>query len=191
VIKTRAIRALVVGAATLLATGLATHAEAHGRGHGHGPVIVGGFYAAPWFGWGWGPYWGSYWGPWIGPYGLYPQGGIDPNVAMMAGVGAIDLNVKPGRAELWVDGRYYGEARDFDGYPTFLWLPEGSHQVTLYKGGYQRFDETIDVQRGLKRELKVRLEKGESQAPGLKPGEKPANTPAEKPADPSAGKLAR
>ena len=123
-----------------------------------------------------------YWGPWLGPgpYGFRPEGGIDPNLAMLAGWGAVDLNVKPGRAEVWVDGRYYGEARDFDGYPAYLWLPEGSHRVTVYKGGYVKFEETIDVQRGLKRDLKLRLEKGESEPPGEKPGDKPREKPFEK-----------
>ena len=34
------------------------------------------------------------------------------NAAMIAGFGAVELNVKPNRADVWVDGRYVGEARD-------------------------------------------------------------------------------
>jgi hypothetical protein len=131
-------------------------------------VVVRGFYPyySPYFAFGYGPYFGPYWGPF--PY--TPPGGIDMNVALAAGLGAVDLNVKPGNAEVWVDGRYYGEARDLDGYPSFLWLADGAHHVVVYKGGYASFDEPIDVQRGVRKELKVRLEKGQSEPPGQKPG---------------------
>jgi len=147
-------------------------AEAHGRhGSWRGPVVVSrGFYGYPYFGFG---AWNPYWGPWgaygWGPYAYGPQGGLDLNVAMIAGYGAIDLNVKPKQAEVWVDGEYFGEARDLDGAPSYLWLPEGAHHVTIYKGGYASFDEKLDVRRGQRKELKVRLEKGESQPPGQKP----------------------
>jgi hypothetical protein len=38
------------------------------------------------------------------------------------------------------------------------------------KGGYARFEDEIEVQRGYRKDLKVRLEKGESQPPGVRPG---------------------
>jgi PEGA domain len=158
----------LLGAALLLPQG----AEAHGRGGFHGrPVIrLGGFYgfpAFPYYGFDYG--YGFGFGPYFGPNLYRPEGGIDLNVAMMAGYGAVDLNVKPGQAEVWVDGKYVGEARDLDGYPSFLWLEQGTHRVAIYKGGYATFDEVIQVQRGLKKDLKVRLEKGESERPGPPP----------------------
>jgi hypothetical protein len=153
-------------------------AEAHRRGGrgggGRGAVYVGGPYG---FGWGFGPGWGFSpfynWG-W-GPYPYYPQaGGIDMNVAMMAGFGAVELNVKPNRADVWVDGKYVGEARDLDGYPSYLWLADGAHRVAVYKGGYKAFDEEIAVQRGMRTQVKLRLEPGDSPPPGTKPVQKPA-----------------
>ena len=145
-------------------------AEAHGRGGGHRAVYVGGgFYSpwmSPWYGWGWG--WGAY------PAAYYgPPGGIDMGVAMMAGFGAIELNVKPNRADVWVDGKYVGEARDLDGYPSYLWLADGGHKVAVYKGGYKTFEEEISVQRGMKTQIKLRLEPGDSPPPGPKPSDKP------------------
>jgi hypothetical protein len=134
-------------------------------------VVYGeGFYGwNPWFGLGWGPYWG--WGPYYpGPY--YPPGGVDMNAAMMAGFGAVELNVKPNRADVWVDGRYVGEARDLDGYPTYLWLADGAHRLAVHKGGFQAFDEQIDVRRGMKTEIKLKLQPGDSPPPGTKPAEK-------------------
>ena len=142
-------------------------AEAHPRGGFHGgPVFVGGgFYGAPYwgFGGGFGPYWGG------SPFG--PPGGLDPNVAAVAGLGAIEVEAKPNRAEVWVDGGYIGEARDLDGYPSYLWLKEGTHRVAVFKGGFAVFEQDIEVRRGLKTDLKVQLEKGASEPPGRKPGD--------------------
>jgi hypothetical protein len=149
-------------AMTLVALVLPHEAEARGR-RGRSFAVHRGVFANPhfWLGYGFGPYAGAYYGP----HGYRPEGGIDMGAAMLAGFGAIDLDVKPGRAEVWVDGRYVAEARDLDGYPSFLWLAEGVHRVTIYNGGYVTFDESIDVHRGIEKDLKVRLEKGESVPP--------------------------
>jgi hypothetical protein len=129
--------------------------------------VLGGFY-------GWDPFYFGYGfgyglGPWgVGyfPYAPRPAGGVDLSAAMIAGWGAIDLNVKPGQAEVWVDGKYVDEARDLDGTPSFLWLPEGAHQLTVRKGGYATFEAPIEVRRGTLKELKVRMKPGESQLSG-------------------------
>lgn len=173
-------RRTAVGAGLALLALVGAHeAEAHPRGRGRVVVYGGGFYGSPWWGWGlgYGPYWG--WGPWGYP-GYYPPGGVDMNAAMMAGFGAVELNVKPNRADVWVDGRYVGEARDLDGYPTYLWLADGPHRLAIHKGGYLVFDEQIDVRRGMKTELKIRLDPGESTPPGTKPVDKSKDNPAAK-----------
>jgi hypothetical protein len=155
-------------------------AEAHGRG-GRRVVVVGGGFYYPWFGYGLGPYWGwgSGWGPFPPAY-YGPPGGVDMNVAMMAGYGAVELNVKPNRADVWVDGKYVGEARDLDGYPSYLWLADGGHKLAVHKGGYKTFEEEIAVQRGMKTEIKLRLEPGDSPPPGTKPTGKPDKEKHEK-----------
>lgn len=165
----------VAAAAMLTALALAEPPTvfAHGRGRGgRGPVVVvgGRFGGFPFWGpgWGFGGYYGPY-GPFFGPYAYRPEGGVDLNVAMMAGYGGVDLDVKPGQAEVWVDGKYVAEARDLDGYPSFLWLKKGVHHVVVYKGGYERFEEDIEVDRGVKKNLRIRLDKGESDAPGRRP----------------------
>jgi len=156
--------ALALAGLTLLGT---TAAEAHGRGGGR--VVLRGGYG---FGGGFGfyPFFGPYWA-WAGPSYRTP-GGVDMNVAMMAGWGAVDMNVKPDRADVWVDGKYVGEARDLDGYPSYLWLEKGPHHIAVYKGGYKTFEDDIDVARGMKRELKLRLDAGDSLPPGPKPTDK-------------------
>ena len=164
--------AMLLGA---VGAALPDSAGAHGRGGRRGPTIVirgGGFgygYGfSPYFGYGFG--YGPNWGPYAyGPYAYGPAGGVDLNVAMMAGYGAVDMDVKPGQAEVWVDGKFIAEAKELDGSPSYLWLKEGVHRVVVYKGGYKSFDEEIDVQRGFKKDLRVRLEKGDTEAPGRRP----------------------
>lgn len=168
------VRATLTAAAVLVGTValFPAVADAHGRGgfHGGGRVIVGGHFN-PYFGldYGWGPFWSSYWGPYWGyPYGPYaygPRESVDMNAAMIAGYGAIDLNVKPNRAEVRVDGKYVGEARDLDGSPSYLWLKDGTHRLTISKGGYATFDTKIDVLRGIKKGLKIQLQEGPAEQP--------------------------
>jgi hypothetical protein len=164
-------------ALALLALGASRDAAAHPRGH---VVVHAGFYGGfyPWYGYGYGFGWGPYWG-W-GPFPYY-SGGAEMGAAMVAGMGAVELKVKPNRADVWVDNRYVGEARDLDGYPNYLWLSDGAHKLAVYKSGYKVFQEDIDVRRGMKSELKVKLEPGESAPPGDKPG-KPQDK-ADKPKD--------
>jgi hypothetical protein len=164
--------AMIALALSALATALLPQ-EALAQGHGRGggprggpaprPVIVGGgFYGAPFWGFGWGYGFSPLYPPaWYGP-----EGGVDRNAAMIAGVGALDFDIKPGQAEVWVDGKFVAEARDLDGYPSFLWLPEGAHRVVLYKGGYRRYDETIEVRRGMTTQVKLKMEAGEAEPPG-------------------------
>jgi PEGA domain-containing protein len=162
--RTRTLGSLVVAAIVAVTPiGLPASAEAHGH---HGGVYVGvgfgGFYGwGPY--WGWGPFWGWGWGPW--PYGYGAPGGVGLGYAMMSGMGGLDLSVKPKQAEVWVDGKYFAEARDLDGDPSYLWLKGGAHHLVLYEAGFRSFEEDVEVNVGMVRELKVTLEPGESQPP--------------------------
>jgi hypothetical protein len=163
--RTRMIGFLVAAAIGLVLLAPLPSAVAHGR-RGGVYVGVGGFYGwGPYWGWGWGwgaPYWG--WGPW--PYSWGAPGGAALGYAMMSGMGAIDLSVKPKQAEVWVDGKYVAEARDLDGDPSYLWLKGGAHRVVVYHAGFRGFDEQVEINVGMIRELKVALEPGESEPPG-------------------------
>lgn len=157
---------LTVAVAVALTGALALQpsaAEAHGRGGGRRVVYGGGFYSpwmSPWYGWGWGGYPPAYY---------QPEGGVSMGAAMIAGMGAVELNVKPNRADVWVDGKYVGEARDLDGYPSYLWLAEGEHRLAVHKGGFLVFDEPINVRRGMKTQIKLKMQPGDSPPPGPKP----------------------
>jgi hypothetical protein len=112
-------------------------------------------------------YYPFYWGPRFYPYRPFAEtGGLRPGVARALGIGALKLNVKPRKAEVFVDGELVGQVRNFDGYPSFLWLEEGKHRITIYKGGFKTFEEEIEFTPGIVRSLKLRLLAGESDRPG-------------------------
>ena len=179
-LRTRTIGSLVVAATALLSTSLSLPATADAHGHYGGVHVgIGGFYGwGPFYGWGgWGaPYWGWGWGP--GPYG-YGSGDGLLGYAMVSGMGGLDVDVKPNRAEVWVDGKYVADARDLDGDPSYLWLKQGPHHVALYRAGFRTFEEDVDVRTGVLRSLKVQLEKGDSQPPARATAEAAPARPAE------------
>jgi hypothetical protein len=140
------------------------HEELHGHGefgeHHHHYGLGLGFYWAPyWTGNAlWGP-WGEYWGP------SYPENGPSLSQALIEGYGAVDMEVRPGRAEVWVDGRYVAEARDLDGSPSYLWLTAGNHEVEIYRDGYVTFVGEVEVRPGAITEMRVDLVRGFSEPP--------------------------
>jgi PEGA domain len=89
------------------------------------------------------------------------MGAFDMNLAEAHDVGAIQLNVKPGDAEVWVDGKFVAEARDLDGYPSPLWLRHGSHRLVIRKSGYRGFDDKVGVEPGRRSDLRIHLQKGD------------------------------
>ncbi len=158
----------LVALAAMLAPAPADARGRHGGFRGGGFVGVRapvyssfhGFYGPGYFGYS--PYYYGFYGP-----QRYPgrEGGLDPTLARMQGWGAIDVNVKPKKAEVWVDGRYIGKAGELDGYPSYLWLEEGVHEIVIYKGGFQSYEREIAIHPGAVVNLKLKLESGDSPPP--------------------------
>lgn len=137
----------------------------HG-GHRHGHrVYRGGSYGY----YGWGGYYGGWggWWPWWYPGGStviverdrygYGYGGD--------GSGALDLDLSPEEAQIFIDGEYVGEADDYDGFPTFLWLPRGTYDVAFYLPGYQTIVRQYTVRPGVVIDVEDRMVEGESIQP--------------------------
>lgn len=157
-------------------------------GGGYHPSWGGGWgYRYPWYWnrhcWGWPSCWGWGWGYW-GPYWHYPPLAYStpayplsrtPYSLRSASVdlGALNLVIKPKKAEVYVDGRFVGRAKDFDGYPGYLWLEEGSYEISLVRDGYVTFRDRIVVRTGNVMDVRLHLQ------PGL-------STPAEVPRAPAA-----
>jgi hypothetical protein len=131
------------------------HSRSHRRSH----------VSTSWY-FGWGPYWGPYWGPrwggyWDGWYGprfgyttVYPRPG--------AVYGALDTDISPERAEVWLDGERIGVADDFDGFPDYLWLEKGTYDVVFYLPGYKTLARQYSIYPGLVVDAGDRLERGEA-----------------------------
>lgn len=147
-------RVLIVALFAALAVALAAPAEA-----GHIRVY-------PSFGFGYWPQWGgAYWrhgypygyGPGWGYTVVYPRAGYTH--------GALDTDIAPEKAEVWVDGTKIGLADDFDGFPDYLWLEKGTYDVVFYLPGYKTLARQYSIYPGLVIDVEDRLERGESVHP--------------------------
>jgi hypothetical protein len=127
-------------------------------------------------------YWGAYFGfyPWgyyghYGHYGLYSSlyypifptlyYGPYPGEYRDHRLGALDLNVRPKKTEVWVDGQLVGTSGKFDGFPGYLWLARGRHQLTFFNPGFETEVREVRVLEGTVIKVNLRLEPGESVAP--------------------------
>jgi hypothetical protein len=132
-----------------------------GGGHYHGG---GGYYYDPYYS----PYWYGFWyrgypGWYYGPgayYYPYRQGYDDRNV-----LGALDLDVSPAKAEIYLDGHYVGVVDQYDGFPQYLWLEKGTYDVVLFKDGFRTISRQITIYPGLVIGVDDRMEPGESVRP--------------------------
>ena len=152
---------------------------------GHYPSWGWGHSYYPWYWnrycWGWPSCWGWGWGYW-GPYWHFPPAASYPVYrtpysypSASADLGAVNLVIKPKKADVYVDGRFVGRAKNFDGYPGYLWLEEGSYEISLVRDGYVTFSDRMTVRTGQILDVRLRLEQGlstppkVSQAPSVKP----------------------
>ena len=103
------------------------------------------------------PYFSSYY--WWGPSVYY---GYRMAEDYGQAAGALDLDIKPEEAEVWIDGEYIGIADNYDGFPRYLWLPEGDHRLVFYLDGYRTAAREFTVSEGIVLQVKTKLERGES-----------------------------
>lgn len=133
-------------------------------------------------GYNWGfNYYPNYWGYWYTPWFWGPSVNViyDNGPGVVRGssyrdVGALDTDISPEKAEIYIDGKYVGIADDFDGFPAYLWLEEGTYDVAAYMPGYKTLSRQVSVYPGLVIDLDHRLEPGEAVRPeDLAPKETP------------------
>ena len=109
-----------------------------GWGHGYYPYYY--------YGLGY-PYWG-HWEPYWYRYRVNND------------VGAVDLNVRPKKTQVYVDGSLVGTTGKFDGFPGFLWLDKGAHELVFYYGGFATEVRKVRVMPGVVIDLDLNLEPG-------------------------------
>jgi hypothetical protein len=66
-------------------------------------------------------------------------------------------------------------AKEFDGYPGYLWLEKGVYRVSLVMPGYKTVTHRFEIRSGQVFDVRMRMEPGEATPPELPP---PANPPA-------------
>lgn len=79
--------------------------------------------------------------------------------------GALDLDVSPERAEIFIDGERVGTADDFDGFPGYLWLESGTYDVVIYRDGFRTIARQITVRPGEILDIEDDMTPGEAQRP--------------------------
>ena len=126
------------------------------------------------FGWygGWGSYW-PYYSPYaFGPYGLYGWG---PGAVGYAApnAGALDINTKPKKASVYLDGELIGRVDSFDGFPRYLWLREGSYRLAIFMEGHETLEREVRVRPGVVIKIDEDLVPGTAVRP-LPPAPEPA-----------------
>lgn len=125
--------------------------------------LAGGLHAAPaaatWGGWhvghrvSWGWGWGEPWGYTV----VYPMADRTH--------GALDLDVSPERAQIFIDGELVGEADDYDGFPDYLWLERGTYDVVIFHPGYQTIARQISIYAGQVIDVEDRMTPGQETRP--------------------------
>ena len=72
-------------------------------------------------------------------------------------LGAIDINVKPKNTQVYLNGNYVGVTGKFDGFPDYLWLEEGTYELTFYNEGYMTVVQKFAIRQGAVIDVKLRL----------------------------------
>jgi hypothetical protein len=133
-----------------------------GRHHGGG-IYIGGYYPGYYGGyypgycrWCWGGY------PWGGGTIIVEGGG---GYGYGRNTGALDLDVAPERAEVYINGDYGGRADDYDGWPAFLWLEAGTYDIVLYHEGYRTIARQYTVRPGVVIDVQDEMQPGDAVRP--------------------------
>lgn len=92
---------------------------------------------------------------------------VDPLEASGGGddLGAIDFDVDPEDAEVYLDGEMIGIADNFDGFPSYLWLRKGTYDVVVYRPGYQTLARQVSLNPGEMVDFNDTLQRGEAVRP--------------------------
>ena len=129
----------------------------HHRHHSYCGHVWGGYYDS----WGWGHYRHRSYYPWYWPW--WPTIYVEKDrYSADDGWGALDLDVRPERAEIYLDGQYIGIADEYDGFPSYLWLEKGTYDLAIYLDGYETIFRQVSIYPGIVIDIGDRMRSGES-----------------------------
>jgi len=72
----------------------------------------------------------------------------------------LKLNIQPGRAAVFLDGRFVGHASEFGGKLHSMLISPGKHTIKVELPGYRTFETEVDLLPNQKSEVKTELVKG-------------------------------
>lgn len=120
-------------------------------------------------------YWGPYWYPWGGWWGWgwwphYPWGYYGNPVRyypyqVRESMGALDLDLRPEETQVFLNGQPIGIADNFDGWPRYLWLDEGTYDLVFYHEGYETLARQYSIYPGVVIDVEDRMTRGEATPP--------------------------
>ncbi len=114
---------------------------------------------------GFGAFWPYYFSPYaFGQYGPYAWG-RGPAGFAVPNAGALDINTKPKKASVYLDGELIGRVGSFDGFPGYLWLREGSYRLAIFMEGHETLERSISVHPGLVIKIDEDLAPGDAVQP--------------------------
>ncbi len=137
------------------------HYDGHYSHHGADATIYWGVW--PWGGpWGWWGWWGNY------PYG-YGYGYYDPvpyyASRVRPSLGALDLDLRPETARVYLNGQPVGIADNFDGWPRYLWLEQGTYDLVFYHEGFETIARQYTVYPGVIIDVEDQMVPGDATPP--------------------------
>jgi PEGA domain len=82
----------------------------------------------------------------------------------------LKLDIEPGRAAVFLDGKFVGHASEFGGAVHSMLISPGKHRIKVELPGYRSFDTEVNLLAGQKSEVKTELVKGsiEQASPEIK-----------------------
>jgi hypothetical protein len=139
----------------------------HHPGCGH-RYYYGGYSGFPYYYYGPYGYYYRYYPAYYGHgYGAYGSVGVGGGGAYGGGaeLGALDLDVRPEKAQIFVNGEYVGIADQYDGYPGYLWLEKGTYDIVIFMEGHQTISRQYSVYPGVVVDVNDKMVPGEARRP--------------------------
>ena len=98
---------------------------------------------------------------------------LSPRAEIPVVTSTLKVTVQPGRAAVFLDGRYVGHASEFGGATHSMLISPGKHQIKVELPGYRTFETEVSLLAGQKSEVKTELAKGsiEQASPDIKPAQ--------------------
>jgi hypothetical protein len=98
---------------------------------------------------------------------------LSPRAEVPAITSTLKVTVQPGRAAVFLDGKYVGHASEFGGATHSMLISPGKHQIKVELPGYRTFETEVRLLARQKSEVKTELVKGsiEQASPDIKPTE--------------------